>query len=257
MGVALLDRSPRGVEPTAAGRYLLGASSRVLGEVAEITSTLARFGAGTVGALTLAAVPALMWHRVPRLLRAYAVEAPEVEISVTAPPPWEAVDRVQQRTADLAAILVADRKKFRARHRHTLEVHDWGDIPLVAVLPAECAEVSDPLPVKAFDSQVLVLPQRTAAVPSLPEVVEAALRRFGVTPRAVRTADTIQAGMALIEAGLGWGVLPDPDRKSLQRFAVTVRPLEQEVPALHALLLSRPGSAHRPAEARFLRLAMT
>lgn len=70
LGVQLLTRSPRGVEPTAAGRYLLDASSRVLGDVDDIVRQLRRHGTGMAGTITIAAVPVLMWHAVPRLLRA-------------------------------------------------------------------------------------------------------------------------------------------------------------------------------------------
>lgn len=255
VGTPLLERSTRGVEPTGAGRYLLGASARVLGEVDEITRSLADFGSGVSGTLALAAVPALMWHRIPRLLRAYAAEAPDVEIRLTDPPPWDALDMLQQRTVDLAAILVSEPRRFARRHGAALEVHDAGDVPLVAVLPPEEPDAADPLPLRAFDGRTLVLPRRTAAVPSLPEAVEQALRRHGVTPSGILAADTIQTSVPLIEAGLAWGILPDPDRSSLTRFDVTLRRLDPEPRGLRALVVARPGAARHPAQARFLRLA--
>lgn len=254
VGTPLLERSTRGVEPTSAGRYLLGASSRVLGDIDEISSTLSRFGAGMAGALTIAAVPVLMWRRIPDLLRRYAAEAPDVEISLVDPPPWDAVDMLQQRTVDVAAILVAEPQRFIRRHVASFEVHDWGEVPLVAVLPPGMSAAPDPFPLRSFDDRVLVLPQRTAAVPSLPEAVDAALRRHGVTPARIRTVETIQSSMPLIEAGLAWGIMPDPDRVSLARFDVTVRRLEPEPRGLRALVLTRHGASRHPAQERMLGL---
>ncbi|QTX04432.1 LysR family transcriptional regulator [Agromyces archimandritae] len=251
-GVPLLVRSSRGVEPTGAGRFLLEASSRVLGEVDGILSTLRRYGAGTLGSLTMAAVPVLMWRRVPELLRAHAAEAPGVEIRLVDPPPWTAMDLVQERSADLAAILVADAPRFAARHRGAFELVDWGEVPLVGVLPPGETDAPDPLPLAAFEARTLVLPHRTSAVPSLPEAVEAALLAHGVAPAAVRTAPTIQTSIPLIEAGLACGILPDPDRTGLARFDVVVRRLEPEPDPLRALVLARPGASAEPALGRLL-----
>lgn len=254
VGTPLLERSTRGVEPTSAGRYLLGASSRVLGDIDEIVGTLAQFGAGTAGALAVAAVPVLMWHRVPDLLRRYAADAPDVEISLVDPPPWDALEMLQQRAVDVAAVLVAEPKRFARRHAASFEVHDWGEVPLVAVLPPEMSDAPDPFPLRRFDDRLLVLPQRTAAVPSLPEAVDAALRRRGVAPARIRLADTIQSSLPLIEAGLAWGIMPDPDRASLTRFDVTVRRLDPDPRGLRALVLARHGAMRHPAQARLLQL---
>ncbi|WP_185972382.1 LysR family transcriptional regulator [Georgenia yuyongxinii] len=242
LGLSLLVRTPRGVEPTSAGRYLLDASSRVLGEVDDLVATLSRFGAGAAGSLTMAAVPVLMWHRVPRLLRAHAAEVPDVEIRLVDPPPWTAIDMLQERRVDLAAVMVSEPGRFAKRHRESLEVLDWGEVPLVAALPPEERDAPDPLPLRSFDGATVLLPRRTSAVPSLPEAVEEAFRRHGVTPAAVRTAETIQTSLPLIEAGLARAILPDPDGASLAgRFNVTVRRLEPEPRPLRALVLARAG----------------
>lgn len=252
VGVRLLDRTPRGVEPTSAGRYLLDASARVLGELDDVVAALGRFGTGVAGTLTIAAVPVLMWHRLPRLLRAHAVDAPDLEVQLVDPPPWTAIDLLQQRQVDLAAVLVAEPRRFVGRHRDGLDVVDWGDVPLVAVLPPDAVDAPGPLPLHAFDGQVVLLPHRTAAVPSLPEAVEAAFRRHGIAPRAIRTVATIQASVPLVEAGAAWAIMPDPDRASLRRFDVTVRTLEPAPRPLRALVLARAGAA--AADAKVARL---
>ncbi len=252
LGLRLLVRTPRGVEPTSAGRYLLDASARLLGEVDDIVAALGRFGSGTSGTLTMAAVPVLMWHRLPALLRAFAVDAPDVEVRLVDPPPWTAIDMVQQRTADLAAIMVSDPRRFIARHSGSLDIVDWGAIPLVAVLPPSEGDADEPLPLEAFDGRTLVLPRRTAAVPSLPEAVEASLRSSGVVPVSIRTVETIQTSLPLIEAGLAWGILPDPDHASLTRFDVTVRRIVPEPDPLRAVVLTRPAASENAIVAGLL-----
>ncbi|MDN4476301.1 LysR family transcriptional regulator [Demequina sp. SYSU T00192] len=253
VGVPLLVRTPRGVEPTSAGRYLLDQSSRVLGDVDDMVAALGRFGAGTAGQLTMAAVPALLWHRIPRLLRAHAEVAPEVEIRLVDPPPWTAIDMLQQRKADLAAIMVADPDRFARRHRGVLDVVDWGDVPLVAALPPGQDDAPDPLPLASFDGATVVMPRGTAAVPSLPEAVTAAFRRHGVAPARVRTVETIQTSVPLVEAGIARAILPDPDHASLARFGMTLRRIVPEPRPLRALVLTRAGAGKDPALGRLLR----
>lgn len=252
VGVPLLTRSSRGVEPTGAGRYLLDAASRVLGEADEIVATLRRYGSGVEGTVRFAAVPVLMWARVPRFLRVYSEEAPGVEVRLEDPPPWTAIDLLQQRRIDLAAILVADPQRFAKRYRNEFDIVDWGEVPLVAVLPPDGGDAPEPLPLIEFERAVLMLPQRTAAVPSLPEAVEETFRRQGVAPRAIRTAATIQAGVPLIEAGLAWGILPDPDGSSLARFDVIRRSLAPAPDPLRALVLARRGATADPTIGRLL-----
>ncbi|MBO0610105.1 LysR family transcriptional regulator [Myceligenerans salitolerans] len=242
VGVPLLVRTSRGVEPTSAGSFLRDAAARILDEVDDVTAALRRFGAGVAGTITLAAVPVLMWHRVPGLLREHAAEAPSLEIRLVDPPPWTAIDLLARRQVDLAGVVVADHRRFAARHRPAFDVADWGEVPLVAVLPPDGSDAPDPYPLRAFDGEQLVLPRRASAVPSLPEEVEAAFRRHGITPGSVRTVETIQAGLPLIEAGVARGILPDPDRASLARFDVVVRRLDPEPRPLRALVLSRAGS---------------
>src|SRR5690606_18404846 len=124
------------------------------------------------------------------------------------------------------------------RHRDEFDIYDWGEIPLVAVLPPEresADRLPDPLPMSVFAGTPMVLPQRTAAVPSLPEIVDAALRKHAVVPSQVMTASTIQTCLPFIEAGLASAILPDPDHRSLERFDVTVRRLHPAPEPLRAL----------------------
>lgn len=246
LGVRLLERSSRGVEPTSAGRHLLDGATRIFGELDTLISTMKGYADGTAGTLTIAAVPVLMWHRLPFLLRAHAAASPDVEIRLVDPPPWEAIELLQQRRVDAAAVVVADHQRFNARHGDVLDIVDWGEIPLVAVLPPEASETPDPMPLSSFEGSRLLLPRRTAAVPSLPEAVEAVLALHGVTPGTIRTVETIQAGLPFIEAGTAEAILPDPDHASLRRFNVTVRRLDPEPPPLRALLLTRRGGLRNP-----------
>lgn len=252
LGVQLLTRTSKGVDPTSAGRYLLDASSRILGDIDQLVSTLGRFGSGAAGALTVAAVPQLMWHRIPRLLRDFAEVSPEVEVRLTDPPPWTALDMLSQARTDVAAIVVSDAQRFVERHEQNYRITDWGPVPMVAVLPPGQAQAAQPLALEEFHDQLVLVPQRTSAVPSVPEAVETTFQQYGIVPREIRTTQTIATALPLIEAGLARAILPDPDGVSLAaRFDVTVRRLAPEPQPLRALVLSRVDQ-HNPVLERFL-----
>ena len=69
VGALLLDRLPRGVRPTAAGRALLPHARLVVGELGRAREAVRRSAAGDGGVLTLGAVPSATTDLVPRALR--------------------------------------------------------------------------------------------------------------------------------------------------------------------------------------------
>lgn len=250
LGVELLVRSTRGVAPTEAGRHLVLAAARLLGEAEEIERTMGRFRDGSLGALTLAAVPALTWHRVPQLLRIFAAGSPDVEVHLTDPPPWTALERVRDGSADLAAVLVSAAGPFARRQREDLAVTRWGTVPIVAAFAADESTADDspadePVPLAALAEQVLLLPRRAAALSSLPETLDQYFERTGFRPRRIRTVDTIQTALTLAASGAGVALAPDADGASLTRFDVCTRPLSPPPPPLHAVVVSR-GDASAP-----------
>jgi LysR family transcriptional regulator, benzoate and cis,cis-muconate-responsive activator of ben and cat genes len=253
LGVQLITRSPRGVEPTSAGRYLLDAASRVLGELDDISAHLRRYGAGSAGTITMAAVPILMRYRIPRLLAAHAAEYPDVDVRLIDPPPWTAIDLLLERKADLALVMVADGRRFAERHSDALIAVPWGEAPLVgAFAPALETELPETVPLDAFHGEIVVLPSRTLAVPSLPEVVEEAFDRHGVVPAELRTVETIQTSIPLIQAGMARSILPDPDLASLANTGLALRRLSPELPPLDVLALVRAPADDNPVLTRLL-----
>jgi len=252
LGVPLLIRGPRGVEPTAAGRYLVDAAGRILGEAEETERALARFRDGSRGTVTLAAVPALTWSRIPRLLREFAAAAPGVEVRLTDPPPWTALESVRDRAADLAAILVSDPRAFTERHRDSLRVVDWGPIPVVAAYPPGESAPVGPVSLAELAERELLLPRRAAGIPSLPETVDRLFADAALIPQRIRTVETIQTALTLAAAGAGVALAPDADGTSLARFDVVPRPIEPAPAPLRALVVTRRVERADPELRRLL-----
>jgi LysR family transcriptional regulator, benzoate and cis,cis-muconate-responsive activator of ben and cat genes len=256
VGVQLLTRSARGVVPTSAGMYLLEAGSRVIGEVDELTEHLRRHGEGTGGVLTVAAVPALMWARIPELLREHASDYPDVEMRFNDPPPWTIIDMVVGRKADIGFLIVSEAAAFIDRYSDRFDAVAWEDVPLVAAFGPERADLPDPVSLSIFEHETLVLPRRTLAVPSVPDVVASALSQHGVIPAHTRISETIQTGLPLISAGLAATVLPDAGNSSLRGMNLTVRAIREPLAPLTAIAICRRrGDASPTARRLFESLA--
>lgn len=240
LGLELLVRTPRGVAPTVAGAYLLEAASRLLADADDIASTVLRFREGLEGSIAVAAVPVLMWHWMPELLRRHAGTHPGIEIKILSRTPWEAIDLLHRGKVDLAAIMVANYGTFSARHEDEFDSTDAGEVPLVAVLPPTYLDAPNPYLARDFGTSPLIMPPRTAIVPSLPEAVNKYLQAQGVVLASLRDVETIHAGLPLIESGLAWGILPDPDNRSINaRFNVVTRHLEPAPEPLRIIILTR------------------
>ncbi len=239
LGVQLLTRSARGVQPTSAGMYLLEAGSRIIGEMDELSEHLRRNGEGTAGTLTVAAVPALMWARMPALIREHGLASPQVEIRLIDPPPWTIIEMIVERKADLGFLLVSDAATFVERYSDRFDAIIWEDVPLVAAFGPDRDDLPDPVSLAVFESETLVIPRRTLAVPSLPDIVAEALSSNGVFPAKTRIAETIQTSIPLIAAGLAASILPDAGHSSLAGMGLTTRTISEELPPLTAIAICR------------------
>ena len=149
-------------------------------EVDDIASALGDSASGVAGSLTMAAVPCSCGIA-SRLLRARA-EAPDVEIRS-----WTR-RRGRRSTCCWRARSTrgdhrrSDPRRFVAPAPGTLDIVDWGEIPLVAAFPPDAGTPSPTRCPASFDGEIVLLPRRTAAVPSLPEAVDARSARHGITP---------------------------------------------------------------------------
>jgi len=246
LGVQLLVRGARGVVPTPAGRVLVEAGTRLLGDVAAAVETVRRHGAGHAGSLTIAAVPTLMWQRIPALLRETLRDRPDVDVRLLDPPPWQAIDLLVDHRADIAVLMVADVERFTERYEGALDVVAWEQVPLVAAFALDSAPTQAVVSLADLATEPFVLPRRADALSSLPEVVLAAFERAGLTLAAPRTMETIQTSIPLIEAGVARSILPDPGGETLAARRLAVRPIQEPIPVLHAVAATRAGEQHSP-----------
>jgi DNA-binding transcriptional LysR family regulator len=127
LGARLLDRTSRGVRPTAAGEALVRHARIILYQVEQMRGELDGFGRGLKGRVRLLCNTAALMGYVPPRLREFLVEHPDLSVDVEERPSVEIVPAIAEGRADLG--VVADSTDFAA-----LETRPLVEDRLMAVL---------------------------------------------------------------------------------------------------------------------------
>jgi DNA-binding transcriptional LysR family regulator len=200
LGVQLLQRSPRGVTPTEAGRVLLDRTRQLEQSIEETRHELARYADTQTGALRVAVQSPLSQLMVPPLLRAHRAAHPGVVLELTEGFSGDLIDSMLDGQLDVAVV-------DTPTHPHAALT----SAPLwVETLQLVCPR-SDPLwqsgtiTVPDLATLPLIMPGRKHAIRRL---VEAAFER-----RRLRFQPAIEANGAmmifeLVKAGFGYTLMP-------------------------------------------------
>ncbi|GAB3738075.1 LysR family transcriptional regulator [Nocardiopsis nanhaiensis] len=197
LGMALVERTGRGIRLTRAGRMLLPHVQRALGDlrqgVAELTGS-------EEGRVALTFLPTLGVEVVPVLLRGFRAEHPGVRFTLTQEAWAESLRRLASGGADLAltsplpsgpgltsAVLHTQYLRLVVPENHPLAAAEDG----VAALSA------------AREEFILLKPGR-----GVRHLTDRLSDRAGFTPKVAFEADDIATARGLVAAGLGVSVLP-------------------------------------------------
>src|SRR6478735_6449829 len=189
-GVAVLDRGPRGVSLTPAGRVLADAAERIETELVEARKALAALGDEVTGRVAVVAPVAA------RL----AETAPGVELDVQEREPAEALRLLRAGELDVVLLerdVEADAPAPRGTREVVLLDEPWRlVVPTTMPTPARLDDVRD---------AVWLGPQpETAAARALRRLE----RGLGTTLRTRHLYYDFDVGLSLVAAGLGVAMLP-------------------------------------------------
>ena len=253
LGVELLHRHGRGVEPTAAGRLFAERARRLLGELDTTAEAVRSVGQGVSGHLTIAVGSSVAPRLLATLIRQLASEAPEVAVTVSDHHDVSVLDRVTHGEAGAGLLHLADHDPYP--RSQAVETAVAMREPLVAVLraehPAATAERAD---LAALVHEPLIAPSRTSA-PGLHAQIVETWRANGGDRQRVRETDSTTTTLALVQAGLGFTMMPaslaDVAWDGLHKL-----PLRQHHRAVETAIAWR-ADATSPVLRRFLRIALS
>jgi DNA-binding transcriptional LysR family regulator len=233
-GFAVLERRGRGVLLTERGLALAAYGRRILSELEELQSTLLADPAKPSGRLKLVSFSTACRGLVGPLLGRLASTDTDLDVTVLAEDPREALARVANGDADLGV------------------VHNWNSVPLVIpehmTLEWLCEDIADllvhrghPLAGRGEVEPADLVDERWISTPNGAICNEALLRIFADLGRVpdIRVYDPdFATHIALVEQGAVVALVPRPGRPSLPPEVVCV-------PVVNPVQARQVGMVHR------------
>jgi len=244
LGIELLRRTTRSVQPTEAGelvaaraRSVLAETDALRGEIDELRGFVR--GHATVGAMLFGGE-----LDIPAIIASFTSTFPDVEIGLREGTAQRMVEMLADGSLDVAFALEAQTPDGVAR----LELSS--EELAVAMSTDHALAGVGPLSVQALAGSSLIAFQRGS---STRQLVDAELERAGVTPRIALEANDFALVRALVARGIGLAILP---RSFLERPgpAISFRPLSPAL-RMRVVLWWREGRRLSPAARAFVDFA--
>ena len=238
-GATLVERGPRGVRLTDAGRTLVSHADAILARLEDAEEELAAIAGLRGGRLRLACFQSAGATVVPRAVAEFHRRHPEVELSMVEAEPEEASERLRAGEIDLA--LVYDFEPIPGMLDGELELTHLIEDPYDAILPREhrLAERSVLRLADLAGEPWIASTERCGCR----QITERACQEAGFEPRVAFEADETLAAQALVAAGVGVTVLP---RLALATVhpGVVVRPLRRDS-VVRRVWVAQPAKDYR------------
>ena len=240
LGVALLERSPRHVALTAAGREALPAMEKLLLDLSNIVSASQGLAAVRRGVVTVAALPSLCAGALAECLAQFAQSHPGIEVRLRDLVAERINERVRDADVDFGI-------GVRSRLGHGLAFSPLLRDRLCLFVRADHPLAEGALKLAALDDQPMILTGRDSSVRAQ---IEQVFSERGLRLRAVMEANYMSTVLGLVRNGLGITLLPesaDDGEGRLVRRALPEPGLERELG-----VITRSESSLSPAAARLL-----
>ncbi|MDQ2750966.1 MAG: LysR substrate-binding domain-containing protein [Actinomycetota bacterium] len=238
-GTPLVDRSPRGVVLTGAGRLLAARAGEVLDVLASARADLDRIGGSVAGPVAVASVASAAVTFVSTAVTDLRRHHPDVSVSVTAAEPSQALRLLVAGDVDLAVVDEYDYVPLALPE--FVVARELGTEPLVAVGAAGSFGRRRPA-LAELAARDWVMPPDAAACGL---AVRSACRAEGFEPRVRWETDDMLLLLRAVEAGHGVAVLP---RLSVSHAVADVALRALRAPGLERRLIAvaRASAMGRP-----------
>lgn len=239
IGLALLERHPRGVSLTAAGQALVGHAEAILVRIEAAEEAMAAIAGLRGGRLRMASFPTAGATLMPRAIARFRAAHPEVELSLAEGEPQDIAPRLRAGELDLALLFEFEGETLEGERLTRAELLED---PMFLALPrAHRLAARERLRLEDLSSEAWV--QTSAESPCARHVVRCC-HAAGFEPNVAFESDDYQTVQGLVAAGVGVALIPRMALSAV-REDVTIRSLEGGG-------LSRSVIAAAPASARLV-----
>ncbi|MCI0749467.1 MAG: LysR family transcriptional regulator [Nevskiales bacterium] len=212
----LFDRIGRRIALTDAGRALLPHARRVLQEIEDAQRALSHLMEPVSGRLSIGTSHHIGLHRLPSVLKAFALEYPKVDLDIHFMDSEVACQAVLAGTLELGIVTLPPQPLPHLQTRRL-----WSDPMVVVVSPDHVLAQRKNVQPAELAKHPAVLPDASTYTH---RIIKAKLQKHRLQPQVRLATNYLETLKMLVAIGLGWSVLP---RSMLDR---SVHPLE--IPAL-------------------------
>jgi DNA-binding transcriptional LysR family regulator len=246
VGVALFSRVRRRFGLTPAGEVFLDAARDIVRRADQAVVDAKTADRGELGTLRLRFVQSATFEALPRLLGAFRVAYPAVNLDVETMTTLRQTAALRDGRIDVGLIRLPIDEP-------TLSTRVISRDPLVVALPAAHPLARRRrLPLRALAGERFVLYTRSFG-PTVQDAIVGHCVNAGFTPRIIQEAPDVQTIVSLVAAGLGISLLIGPTPLSAED-AVVYRPISDDLPRWE-LALAWSSSNTAPVLSRFLAIA--
>jgi DNA-binding transcriptional LysR family regulator len=245
-GLSLLERSRKGVRPTAAGQDLIDHSVGILARLQAAEDSLAALAGLRGGRLRMASFATAGATLMPLAIATFRAAHPDVELHLAEGEPAETVPQLQNGEVDLALLFEFDgaSERIEAELDRTFLLRD----PMHLALPAGHPLASRRrIGLADLHDQSWV---QTSAESACARHVVSSCLAAGFSPRVAFESDDYQTVQGLVAAGVGVALIPQLALRGV-RSDVIVRRLDEGI-AARTVVAATAERVPSPAAARMV-----
>jgi DNA-binding transcriptional LysR family regulator len=248
VGMALLERHPRGVSLTAAGQTLLVHADGVLAGLEAAEAALAEIAGLRAGRLRMASFPTAGATLMPLAIATFRASYPDVELTLAEAEPEELLPRLRAGELDLALLFEFEGQSV-TRGKAETRVELLED-PMHLALPTN-HRLAARKRIGLADLREQAWVQTSGASPCARHVVRVC-HAAGFEPRVAFESDDYQTVQGLVAAGVGVALIPEL-ALSVVREDIVIRTLSPTPPVRSVLAAAPRGPRLVPAAGAMLR----
>jgi DNA-binding transcriptional LysR family regulator len=246
-GTVLVERMPRGVRLTDAGRALVGHAEVILARLADAEAELDAIAGLRGGRLRLTTFATAGATVVPSAVAEFRGRHPGVELSIEPEEPQDGLARLRAGEADIALTITAAAGEGPGGD---VELHHLLDDPMYLLLPADhrLATCARPQLADLADEEWMI--GATGRCPDT-AILLRACQAAGFEPRIAFHSDDYLAIQGFVAAGFGVSMIPDLALVAV-RDDVVIRSLGARPPQRIISAATLAGSWSSPAKTAML-----
>lgn len=191
VGFSVLERTRSGVKPTENGKRILPIARAIIQEEDRLFQMSAELKGLSVGSVTIGSYPSVASHWLPKVLKAFREQFPNIEIRVMEGIHQEISEWLDNKEVDFGFMSYDPRTTY-----------DWIPLahdPMIAVLPANHPLANEKCyPLEECSNEDFIMPGKGQDIDTL-----GVLSRHDLHPRIAYETIETAATLGMIEAGMG------------------------------------------------------